>query len=66
MAVKRKTKQEKAAEKASDDAFRKLGNCISFDVFDLSKIHAAGVDAFLAGQDVEAAVQAAITQYRKD
>lgn len=52
----RKTKEVKQAER--------LGGGIQFNVMDLGHINKAGVDAALKGEDVDAAVKAAIDKYR--
>jgi len=59
----RKTKEEKRIEAAVDAAFSKVGNRRQFNIFDLSKIQAAGVAAGKAGEDIEAAVSKACDQY---
>lgn len=55
----RKTKEEKRIEAA----FNKVGNRRQFNIFDLNKIHDAGVAAGKAGEDIEAAVSKACDQY---
>lgn len=60
----RKTKEDKRIEKAVDDAFKKHGNGIQFNMMDLGKISAAGTKAGQEGKDIEAAVKEAIEQYR--
>jgi hypothetical protein len=62
----RKTKEEKRIESESEAAFKKHGSGIEFDIFDLSKISKAGEDAGKAGEDIEAAVIAAIEKYRQN
>ena len=62
----RMTKAQKAIENAVDAAYRKLGTGIQVDVFDIGKILDAGRKAGEAGQDIEAAVKAALEQYRKN
>ena len=62
----RMTKEDKRIEKAAEAAFYQHGNRISLDIFDLGKIHNAGVVAGKAGGNIEEAVKAAIQQYRKD
>jgi hypothetical protein len=61
----RMTKEEKRLEKEFDAAFKKLGDCIQFDMFDLSKIHS---EAIRAAKDIgmEWAVASAIAKYRKN
>jgi len=44
--------------------FKQHGNNIQFNIMDLGKIHKAGADAAEAGEDMEAAVVAAIKKYR--
>ena len=70
----RKSKEQKALEPIVDAAFKRLGNRIEFNIFDLGKItkagETAGTAAMLAGtsvvEAVEAAVTQAIAQYRKN
>ena len=64
MAIRRLTKAEKLVEKAVADAFKKHGSGFQFNIFDLAKINNAGNAAARAGQDVEAAIIAAVEQYR--
>lgn len=64
MAIHRMTKAEKAVKKTVADAFKKHGSGFQFNIFDLAKINNAGNVAAKAGQDVEAAIIAAIEQYR--
>lgn len=60
----RKTKEAKRMEALVDDAFRRLGNNIQFNIMDLGKIHDAGMFALAGGQDLDTAMQAAIAKYR--
>jgi pyruvate-formate lyase len=60
----RQTKQEKQIDNLVEAAFNQHGHHIQFNVMDLGKIHRAGVDAVKAGQDLDAAMLAAIAQYR--
>ena len=62
----KKTKAQKALDAVIDASFKKNGNCIQFNIFDLSKIHRAGEVAAAAGQDIDAAIIAAIAVYRKN
>ena len=64
MAIRRMTKEEKRFEKAVADAFKKHGSGFQFNIFDLAKINYAGNAAAKAGKDVDAAIIAAIEQYR--
>ena len=64
MAIRRMTKEEKRIEKTVADSFRKHGSGFQFNIFDLAKINNAGNAAAKAGQDVDAAIIAAIAQYR--
>jgi len=61
MATKKELKQ---ITLAVDAAFRKHGTGVQINMFDLSKISAAGERAGLAGQDIDAAVKQAVEQYR--
>ena len=61
----RQTKQQRAAEMAVHDAFKRFGNGIEFDIFDISNITGAGIEAFNAGGNVDEAIKAAIEKYRK-
>jgi metal-sulfur cluster biosynthetic enzyme len=61
----RKTKEEKRIEAATEAAFNLHGKNIQFNVMDLGKIYNAGVNAGKAGQSIEDAVKAAITQYKQ-
>lgn len=54
---------EKKIETDVDAAFSKIGSNRRFDIMDLGKIHDAGVQAGLAGLDIEAAVKAACERY---
>lgn len=62
----RKSKQEKRIDDMVEAAFYKHGSNIQFNIMDLGKIHKAGVDALLAGQDLDAAILAAIASYRQN
>ena len=62
----RMTKEEKRIDLETSQAFKTHGNCIEFDIFDLSKIHNAGIEAGRRGENIEEAVKAAIQLYRKD
>ena len=64
MAIHRMTKAEKAVEKAVAAAFKQHGSGFQFNIFDLAKINNAGNAAAKAGQDVEAAIIAAVEKYR--
>ncbi len=64
MAIRRMTKEEKRIEKAVADAFRKHGSGFQFNIFDLAKINKAGNTAAKGGHDIDAAIVAAIEQYR--
>jgi hypothetical protein len=59
----RQTKQEKQIDSLVAAAFNQYGYHIQFNIMDLGKIHKAGVDAVKAGQDLDAAMIAAIAQY---
>jgi hypothetical protein len=60
------TKEEKRIDAEANKAFKTHGVNIEFDIFDLSKIHSAGVEAGRRGENIEEAVKAAIQLYRKD
>jgi hypothetical protein len=62
----RMTKEEKRIDAETSQAFKTHGNGIEFDIFDLSKIHNAGIEAGRRGENIEDAVKAAIQLYRKD
>jgi hypothetical protein len=68
MAGKRKSKREKQVETAVEAAFNRIGKNRQFNIMDLGKINAAGVNAAGTEGDVdvakiEAAVSAACDQY---
>lgn len=62
----RMTREAKRVRDEADRAFKVHGNGIQFDIFDLSKISAAGIAAGEKGESIEEAVKAAIAQYRKN
>jgi hypothetical protein len=62
----RQSKREKQIENQCDQFMSQHLQGVQVDVFDLGKISAAGVSAGLAGQDIEAAVKAAIQAVRKN
>lgn len=62
----RKTKAEKQIDQQVDAAFYKHGDRVGIPIMDLSKIIAAGKAAAAAGEDIDAAVKAAVAKYRKD
>ena len=64
--AKRKTKAEKAIEKAVDDAYKKHGSGVQVDMFDIGKILDAGYAAGAAGNNIEEAVKEALAKYRKN
>jgi hypothetical protein len=64
MALRRMTKDEKRIEKAVAHAFRKHGSGFQFTIFDLAKINNTGNAAAKAGQDIDAAIIAAVEQHR--
>jgi hypothetical protein len=53
----------KAIDKVVERAFGVYSKGLQFNIMDLGKIHAAGVRAYQAGEDVLAAVQAACQAY---
>ena len=53
----------RAIDKAVEQAFGACSRGLQFNIMDLGKIHAAGVRAYQAGEDVTAAVQAACQTY---
>lgn len=57
---------QRAGEKAAEAAFYRHCRNVQFDVMDLGKISAAGAAAYVAAQDVDAAVIAARELYRKN
>ena len=59
----RKTKEEKRIEKEIEVAFNDHGNSRQFNIMDLNKIHAAGLTAGKAGQDIDAAIRSACDIY---
>lgn len=66
-------KQAKMIEDMVDASFKKNGNRIEFNIFDLGKIHKAGVAAAATGhtqeevaRNIDEAVIAAIAVYRKN
>lgn len=61
----RMTKAQKQIENQADAAFQQHGSNIQFNIFDLRRIRNAGIKAGVKGESVEAAVIAAIAQYRK-
>lgn len=64
--AKRKTKAEKAIENAVDAAYKKHGNGVQVNIYDIGKILDAGRDAGAAGNDIDEAVKNAIAQYRQN
>lgn len=60
----RKTKEDKRIEAAVDAAFTRHSSNVQFDVFNVGKVLDAGRTAGKNGQDIEAAVIAAIQQYK--
>lgn len=60
----RKTRAEKAIEDRVKAAYEIHGNRVQVPMLDLGKIHQAGMEAGRAGEDIDAAVKAAIARYR--
>lgn len=56
---------KKAIEKQVSDACNRHAKGRQFDIFDLSKISRAGLDAAACGRDIDAAVLAAAIHYNK-
>lgn len=61
---KRMSKEQKQVEAAVKDAYRRLGNGVQVNVFDLGKVLDAGRAAGLVHGDIDAAIAAALQQYR--
>lgn len=61
----RKTKQQKATDKAIEAAFYKFGTNRQFNMMNLSKITEAGQKAADAGQSIDEAVKAACDEYEE-
>jgi hypothetical protein len=61
----RKTKQQKATDKAIEAAFNKFGTGRQFPIMDLAKITDAGQKAADLGQSIDEAVKAACDQYEE-
>jgi hypothetical protein len=53
----------KAIDRVVEKAFGACSQGLQFNIMDLGKIHAAGVHAYQAGEDVTAAVRAACQTY---
>lgn len=53
-------------EKQVEQAFYKVGFGVQINIMNLSKITKAGVDAYLAGQDLENAVAEAVAKYKEN
>ena len=53
-------------EKQVDAAFYEVSHGVQINIFNLSKISKAGIDAYLAGADVKQAVTAAVAQYSEN
>ncbi len=64
--MKTATKSEKALSKQVDDAFRRLGNRVQFDMMDLGKIDRETKASVAQGMSVDDAMQQAVTKYRKN
>ena len=54
-----------AIEKQVEALFYEVGSGVQINIFNLSKISNAGINAYLAGGDVKQAVTAAVAQYRE-
>lgn len=57
-------KKKNSFEQAVESSFSRQGCNVQFNIFDLSKIHKAGMDAANAGQNIDEAVKLAIAKYR--
>ena len=64
--AKRKTKAEKAAETAAHDAFKRNVKGAVFNVMNLSPMMRGVEAAAMAGEDVDAAMIAAVAEYREN
>lgn len=62
----RKTKEQKRIDNLVEASFYRHAQNVQIPVLDLSKVHAAGVAAAQAGGDIDAAMIAAIAQYRRN
>lgn len=60
----KKTKQEKAMEKAIDQSFRAQSSGIQFNIMDLGKVLKMAEKLVVAGEPVDIAVNLAIVTYR--
>lgn len=63
--AKRKSQIEQLRRQV-EQAFYRVGQGAQIDIFDLSKIMDAGLIALASGADLDAAVAAAVKQYRKN
>ena len=61
----RMSKADKAIEDQVHAAFSKHGNCVQINIMDLGKVLGAGRDALREGRDLDAAMIAAVEQYRQ-
>ena len=57
---------KKAIENAVNEAYRKHFDCVPVNMMDLGKIMDIGRDAILEGRDLDTAMAAAVTEYRKN
>ena len=62
----RMSKADRAIEDRVNAAFSKHANCVQFNIMDLGKVTDAGRDALRAGNDLDAAMIAAVAQYRQN
>ncbi len=61
------TKREsKKLDRAVDTAFKVHGNCVQFSIMDLGKISRETREAVIAGGNINDAMEAAVTRYRKN
>jgi hypothetical protein len=66
MATPRMTKQDKAHSETVDREIRDQIQNVSFDIFDLQKLHDAGMEASRSGTSIKDAVASAVAKYRKN
>jgi len=62
----KQTKEEKAQDKLIEASYYKFGHGVQINIFDIPRIFQAGRYALDNGQDLDAAIQAAIANLRQN
>ena len=62
----KQTKQEKAQDRLIEKTYYKYGYGVQINVFDIPRVFQAGRYALDNGQDLDAAIQAAIANLRQN